>query len=114
MREYFLKVNNDGSLNNAYLSIWEGDKEEVLINSIKQATKNGWESKKKIFEEIDVLYKESENDWIISEDSAKMLLAKYKDVKVKKYYGYELTPPSAAHVIANFITKNGTDPYDRG
>jgi len=114
MKEFFLKVNDDKSLNGAYLSLWEGDKETVLIQSIQQATKKGWVSKKKIFENVDVLYKESHNDWIISEESADILIKKYGNVKVKKYYSYELTPPSAAHSIANFITKNGTDPYDRG
>jgi hypothetical protein len=114
MVEYYLQVNDDGSLNNGYLSLWEGDKETVLIDNIRKATKKGWESKKKIFEEVEILYKESDNDWIISENSAKMLIDKYANVKTKSYLGYALTPPSAAHAIANFITKNGTDPYDRG
>ena len=38
MKEYFLKVNNDGSLNGAYLSVWENGVEKVLIQSIKEAT----------------------------------------------------------------------------
>ena len=114
MKEFFLKVNDDGSLNNAYLSVWEGDAETVLIQAIKQPTKKGWESKRKIFESVDVLHKENGNDWIISEHSANMLLKKYKDAKTKSYLGYTLPPPSAAHAIANFITKNGTDPYDVG
>jgi len=38
MKEYFLKVNKDGSLNGAYLSVWEDETEIVLIHSIKQST----------------------------------------------------------------------------
>tara|TARA_R110000803_G_scaffold115925_1_gene184553 strand:- start:889 stop:1242 length:354 start_codon:yes stop_codon:yes gene_type:complete len=117
MKEHFLQVNSkDLSLNGAYLSVFEGEKETVLIESIKQATKKGWLSSKKIFEDLDVLYKESDCDLIITEDCANMLIEKYGNVKVKvftqtpDYY----TPFSASHAIANFITKNGTDPYDVG
>lgn len=114
MKEYFLKVNNDGSLNGAYLSVWEGENETVLIRSIKEATAKGWKSTKKIFENLDILQRESDNDLIISEDCALMLLEKYGNVKTKTYTPSYYVPFSAAHAIANFITKNGTDPYDRG
>ena len=114
MKEYFLKVNNDGSLNGAYLSAWENGTEIVLIQSIKEATAKGWKSTKKIFEDLDILQKESDNDLIISEDCALKLLAKYSNVTTKIYTSPNYVPFSAAHAIANFITKNGTDPYDRG
>lgn len=114
MKEYFLKVNNDGSLNGAYLSVWENGVETVLIQSIKESTKKGWKSTKKIFEELDVIEKESENDLIITEDCAKSLVSKYNNVCTKTYNSPNYVPFSKAHAIANFITKNGTDPYDRG
>jgi hypothetical protein len=114
MKEYFLKVNNDGSLNCAYLSVWENGVETVLIQSIKEATKKGWKSAKKIFEELDIIEKESENDLIITEDCANRIVSKYGNVSTKTYTSPNYVPFSAAHAIANFITKNGTDPYDRG
>ena len=114
MKEYFLKINSNGSLNGAYLSVWEGDVEVVLIQSIRQSTKNGWESKKPIFEDLQIINKESDCDLIITEDCAKMLLDKYASVKIKTYHKPHYVPFSSAHAIANFITKNGTDPYDRG
>jgi hypothetical protein len=114
MKEYFLKVNNDGSLNGAYLSVWENGTEKVLIESIKEATIKGWKSTKRIFDNIDILERESGNDLIISEESAFMLVDKYGSVITKTYNSPDYVPFSAAHAIANFITKNGTDPYDRG
>ena len=114
MKECFLKVNNDGSLNCAYLSVWENGVETVLIQSIKEATKKGWKSAKKIFEELDIIEKESENDLIITEDCANRIVSKYGNVSTKTYTSPNYVPFSAAHAIANFITKNGTDPYDRG
>jgi hypothetical protein len=115
MKEYFLKVvNNDGSLNGAYLSVWENETEKVLIESIKEATFKGWKSTKKIFDNIDILQRESDNDLIISEESALRLVDKYGSVSTKTYTSPNYVPFSAAHAIANFITKNGTDPYDRG
>jgi hypothetical protein len=114
MKEYFLKVNKDGSLNGAYLSVWEGNTEIVLIQSIKQSTKNGWKSTKPIFEDLQIINKESDCDLIITEKCANMLMAKYANVQTKTYHSAHYIPFSAAHAIANFITKNGTDPYDRG
>jgi hypothetical protein len=114
MKEYFLKINKDGSLNGAYLSMWEGDVETILIRSIKQRTKKGWESKKLIFEDLQIINRESDCDLIITEDCANMLVEKYANVQTKTYHSPHYVPVSAAHVIANFITKNGTDPYDRG
>lgn len=114
MKEYFLKVNNDGSLNRAYLSVWENGTETVLIKSIRKATKKGWESSKGIFEELDIIERESENDLIITEACAKRLVSKYGNVSTRTYTKPNYVPFSAAHAIANFITKNGTDPYDRG
>lgn len=114
MKEFFLKVNNDASLNGAYLSVWENGTETVLIQSIKEATEKGWKSTKKIYEDLDIIEKESDNDLIISEDCANKLLNKYGNVVTKVYTSPNYVPFSAAHAIANFITKNGTDPYDRG
>lgn len=114
MKEYFLKVNNDGSLNGGYLSVWENETETVLIYEIKEATKKGWKSTKKIFEKLDIIEKEYETDLIITEDCAFNLLEKYGNVTTKIYTPPYYVPFSAAHAIANFITKNGTDPYDRG
>lgn len=114
MKEYFLKVNNDGSLNDGYLSVWENGVETPLIRCIKEATKKGGKSSKKIFADLDIIKKESDTDLIISEDCANQLLIKYGNIITKTYNPPYCTPISAAHVIANFITKNGTDPYDRG
>jgi|SRR5690606_26900224 len=115
MKEYFLKiVTKDGSLNEGYLSVWENGVETVLIEKIRQATKRGWKSTKKIFEDLDIIEKETERDLIITEECANRLIAKYGNVVTKTYNRPGYVQPSAAHVIANFITKNGTDPYDRG
>lgn len=113
-KEYFLKVNNDGSLNRGYLSVWENGKETILISDIKEATKKGWRSSKAIIEELDIIYQESDVDLIISEVCAMKLIYKYGNVTTKSYTSPYYVPFSAAHAIANFITKNGTDPYDRG
>lgn len=113
-KEYYLQLNGDGSLNRGSLSLLEGDKDITLIDCIKQSTEKGWESKKKIYEDVEVIYKESDYEWIITEDSAMMLVEKYGSVKTKSYYVGGYTSPSVAHVIADFITKNGTDPYDIG
>jgi len=113
-KEYFLKVNQDGSLNGAYLSVWENGLEKVLIQSIAQSTKKGWKSTKPIFEDLEIINKESECDLIITEGCANMLMHKYANVQTKIYRSQHYMPFSAAHAIANFITKNGTDPYDRG
>jgi hypothetical protein len=113
-KEYYLQVNGDGSLNRGSLSLLEGDKDITLIESIKQPTEKGWESKKKIYEDVEVIYKESDYEWIITEESAMMLVEKYGNVTIKSYYVGGYTPPSATHAIADFITKNGTDPYDIG
>lgn len=114
MKEYFLKVNNDGSLNRGYLSVWENDNETILISDIKEATKNGWRSSRAIKEELDIIYQESEVDLIITEDCAMRLIDKYGNVSTKTYIPPYYVSFSPAHAIANFITKNGTDPYDRG
>jgi hypothetical protein len=114
MKDYFLKVNNNGSLNGACLSVWENETEKVLIDSIKEATKKGWKSTKDIFEDLDIVEKESENDIIITEQCANYLLSKYGNVSTKIYTSSDYVAFSSAHAIANFITKNGTDPYDRG
>lgn len=117
MKEYFLKVSRtkDGkvNLNKAYLSVWENEVESVLIRSLKQATKNGWQSNKPIFEELDIIKQESEYDLIITEKCANMLIDKYANVQVKVYDAH-IPKVSPAHVVANFINKNGTDPYDIG
>ena len=113
-KEYYLQVNGDGSLNRGSLSLLEGEKDITLIDSIKQPTEKGWESNKKIYEDVEVIYKESDYEWIITEESAMMLVEKYGNVNIKSYYVGGYTSPSAAHVIADFITKNGTDPYDIG
>ena len=120
MKEYFLKLakpTKQGAafnLQGAYLSVWDNDIETVLINSIEQATKKGWRSTKPIFENLDIITQESDCDFIITEECANILIAKYRNVKTKIYRIGEDTPFSAAHAIANFITKNGTDPYDKG
>ena len=59
-KEYYLQVNGDGSLNRGSLSLLEGEKDITLIDSIKQPTDKGWESKKKIYEDVEVIYKESD------------------------------------------------------
>lgn len=117
MKEYFLKVSRtkDGkaNLNRAYLSVWINGVESVLINSIKNATKRGWQSNKPIFEELEIIEQESDYDLIITEKCANMLIDKYSNIEVKVYDAH-IPKMSAAHAIANFITKNRTDPYDRG
>lgn len=117
MKEYFLKVSRtkDGKadLNRAYLSVWDNGVETVLINSIKCATKKGWQSNKPILDELEIIEQESDYDLIITENCANILLEKYANIEVKVYDAH-IPKMSAAHAIANFITKNGTDPYDRG
>ena len=117
MQEYFLKVGRTkegkSDLNRAYLSVWNNGVESVLINSIKHATKKGWQSEKPIFEELEIIDQESDYDLIITENCANMLIDKYAKIDVKVYDAH-IPKISAAHAIANFITKNGTDPYDRG
>jgi hypothetical protein len=114
MTEYFLKINNDGSLNRGYLSVWENGKETILISDIKEATKKGWRSSKVIIEHLDIISQESEVDLIITEDCAMKIIDKYGNITTKTYTPEYYVPFSAAHAIANFCTKNGTDPYDRG
>ena len=89
MIEYYLMINPDGSLNNGKLSVFVDGAETVLIEPIVAATKKGWESTKKIFEELDIIEEETDCDLIITESCAKMLLAKYGDVKVKRFETYE-------------------------
>lgn len=113
-KEYYLQVNADGSLNGGSLELLDGNKDVTLVDNFKQSTNKGWKSTKKIFEDVEVLYKESDCEWIITEESAMMLVEKYGNVKTKSYYIGGHSSPSAAHVIANHITKNGGDPYDRG
>jgi hypothetical protein len=118
MKEFFLKVSRTKkgqiNLNGAYLSVFDGEIETRLIDRIDHATEKGWRSSKPIFEELEVIYSESEVDLIITENCANRLMAKYQGVKVKEWIDHNIPGPSAAHAIANFITKNGTDPYDRG
>ncbi len=120
MIEYFLKLYVDGQdkdealdINRAYLSVYMDGHETVLIEKILQPTPKGWALQKPLMEELEIVDIESDLDLIISEKSAKMLMAKYADLNVKEY-----SPPSEgtprATAIANFITKQGTDPYDRG
>ena len=85
MKEYFLKAQSDLNLNGAYLSVWENDKETILIQDIKQVTEKGWKSSKPIFEDIEILFNESETDFIISEKSAFFLLDKYSNIKTKSF-----------------------------
>jgi hypothetical protein len=114
MKEYFLKLNNDGNLNRGYLSVWENNEETILISDIKEATKKGWRSSKTIIEDLDIIYQESEVDLIITEDCAMKIISKYGNITTKSYTSSYYVPFSPAHSIANFITKNGTDPYDIG
>ena len=117
MKEYFLKVSitkeGKADLNRAYLSVWNNEVETVLIQSIKHATKKGWQSNKPIFEQLEIIKQEGDCDLIITENCANMLIYKYSNINVKVYDAH-IPKMSAAHAIANFITKNGTDPYDRG
>jgi hypothetical protein len=85
MKEYFLKAQSDLNLNGGYLSVFENNIETVLISEIKVATRKGWKSKKPIFEKIEILFKESETDFIISEKSAFNLLDKYQGINTKVF-----------------------------
>ena len=116
--EYFLHVAEEisgstANLNGAYLSRYDDGSETVLIKRIALPTAKGWASRKAIIEELDIMHTEGSQSFIISESCAMLLVAKYGDVITKQFIRPS-AGPSAAHVIANFITKNGTDPYDRG
>lgn len=85
---------------------------------IKHTTKSGYRSKKPLylncFNVSDIQKKNGKDYILLTDNQYKDLVKKFKDVDFKYYCGYPYTPPSAAHAIAMFITKNGTDPYDRG
>lgn len=87
--EYFIKTNSDLSINNGYLSIYVDDKETILIESFKFPTKKGWLSTKKIFEDLDIIYSESDCDHVISKKCALKLVDKYKGVNVKIWSSIE-------------------------
>jgi len=86
--------------------------------SIKHTTKSGYRSKKPLYLScfnISDIQKKNGKDYIpLTDNQYEDLVEKFKDVTFKYYRGYPYTPLSAAHYIAMFITKNGTDPYDRG
>lgn len=109
MKEYFLKVRDNGSL--VYLSIFEDNKETILIEKFKEATKKGWESKKPIFESIEILFKESDNDLIISEASAMYLFNKYSNILTKSFTSWK---PDSKSIAILELCKRINDPYDRG
>lgn len=93
MKEYFLKaariVKGQPDFNCGYLSVWENGAETKLVNSIRRATDNGWESKAPIFLAIDIVAQEGPADFVISESCAMEILAQFSDVRVKSY-----VPPS--------------------
>ena len=85
---------------------------------INHTTKGGYKSKKPLYLSrfsISDIQKKNGKDYIpLTDNEYEDLVAKFNDVTFKHYYGYDYVPPSAAHEIAKFITKNGTDPYDVG
>jgi len=85
---------------------------------IHNTTKSGYKSKKPLYLSgfnISDIQKKNGKDYIpLTDNEYEYLIAKFNNVAFKHYYGKPYTPPSASHAIANFITKNGTDPYDVG
>ena len=85
---------------------------------IGHTTKSGYKTKKPLylidFNISDIKEKNGKDYILLTDNEYNDLVEKFRDVKFKHYYGFPRTPPSAAHAIANFITKNGTDPYDVG
>lgn len=121
MKEYFLLAggtdkNGNIYLNNGRLELHsENGIEETLLECFQLPTEKGWKSSKKIYEDLDILYKEGEHHLIITEECAKRLIDKYSNVKVKVYESAE-SRANASNVAAwNYIIANFMhDPYDRG
>lgn len=85
---------------------------------IHNTTKSGYWSKKPLylsdFNISDIKEKNGKSYVPLTDNQYEDLVIKFKDVTLKYYSPYPYKPPTAAHAIANFITKNGTDPYDVG
>lgn len=121
MKEYFLLAGGIDKNGNIYLNGGrlelhsDNGIDEILIDCFQSATEKGWKSYKKIYEDLDILYSESEQQLIISEECAKRLVEKYSDVKVKIYESAKSRANTANVSAWNYITKNFMhDPYDRG
>jgi hypothetical protein len=108
MNEYFLKAQSNLNLNGAYLSVFKGNKETVLIREIKQSTAKGWKSQKAIFEDIEILERESDTDFIISEKSALYLIEKFSNIETKVFYKNQ--NDQKAYAILE-LCKYISDPY---
>jgi hypothetical protein len=120
MAEYFLSISTNDfignicTLNNAQLILSEDDgNETMVIRKFLQPTKKGWASTKKIVESIEILETE-DGGCVISEESAKHLIKKYGNVKVKTFdKNREFYHIPASNEIAKFMGPH-TDPYDVG
>ena len=85
---------------------------------IHNTNKSGYKSKKPLylnsFNISDIQEKNGKSYILLTDNQYHDLVRKFRDVTLKYYSPFPYKPRSAAHAIANFITKNGTDPYDVG
>lgn len=98
--------------------LYNSEKRTLDCVYMHHTTLSGYRSKKPLylsgFNISEIQEKNGKKYIPLTEKQYKDLVEKFENVNFKHYYGLPTTPPSAAHAIANFITKNGTDPYDRG
>lgn len=121
MKEYFLMAGGIDKNGNIYLNGGrlelhsENGIDAILVDSFQSATEKGWKSSKKIYEDLDVIYSESEQHLIITEECAKRLIDKYANIKVKIYESAESRANTASVAGWNWVLSNCMhDPYDRG
>ena len=83
---------------------------------IEHLTKSGYFSRKSLF--IDVDFSESveckQPILYVSKKTADYIKENFCNLNGRVWVNPNSTPISRHLAIANFITKNGTDPYDRG
>ena len=106
MKEYVLLLagnQDDPYLNQGgRLELYEGDKITELC-SFTLLTAKGWESKKKLYEDIDVIKWEESNIAIITKECADTLVAKYSNIKAKYYTPPHMRGVSKEKVLCDYI-----------
>ena len=106
MKEYVLLLagnKEDPYLNQGgRLELYEDDKIYELC-SFKLLTAKGWESKKKLYEDIDVIEWEESNIAIITKDCADRLVAKYSNVIPKYYTPTHMRGVSKEKVLCDYM-----------
>ena len=84
------------------LELYEDDKITELC-SFTLLTAKGWESKKKLYEAIDVIEWEESNIAIITKECAHTLVAKYSNIKAKYYTPPHMRGVSKEKVLCDYI-----------